>query len=140
MCPERRNALQPHRRGGDLLWRPQAPHQTLDLRVRLLATPEGVSQMAYILPERLLTLVRPAFDLVLRTILHANPLNIHSPRAPCYMCYMCYILHAKPLNPHSPPAPCYTYYMCYILILYALQNVVYVLHKAYLVHVEMLCV
>ena len=24
---------------------------------------EGVSQMAYILPERLLTLVRPAFDL-----------------------------------------------------------------------------
>ena len=33
---------------------------------------------------------------------------------PCYMCYMCYILHAKPLNIHSPPAPCYMYYMCYI--------------------------
>ena len=29
---------------------------------------EGVSQMAYILPERLLALVRPAFDLVLRRI------------------------------------------------------------------------
>ena len=29
---------------------------------------EGVSQMVYILPERLLTLVRPAFDLVLRRI------------------------------------------------------------------------
>ena len=27
---------------------------------------EGVSQMVYILPERLLALVRPAFDLVLR--------------------------------------------------------------------------
>ena len=30
---------------------------------------EGVSQMAFILPERLLALVRPAFDLVLRRIL-----------------------------------------------------------------------
>ena len=29
---------------------------------------EGVSQMVYILPERLLTLVRPAFDLVLRRV------------------------------------------------------------------------
>ena len=29
---------------------------------------EGVSQMAYILPERLLALVCPAFDLVLRRI------------------------------------------------------------------------
>ena len=29
---------------------------------------EGVSQMVYILPERLLALVRPAFDLVLRRI------------------------------------------------------------------------
>ena len=33
----------------------------------------------------------------------AKPLNPHSLRAPCYMCYMCYILHAKPLNIHSPP-------------------------------------
>ena len=32
------------------------------------AFPEGVSQMVYILPERLLALVRPAFDLVLRRI------------------------------------------------------------------------
>ena len=29
---------------------------------------EGVSQMAYIVPERLTALVRPAFDLVLRRI------------------------------------------------------------------------
>ena len=29
---------------------------------------KGVSQMVYILPERLLALVRPAFDLVLRRI------------------------------------------------------------------------
>ena len=29
---------------------------------------EGVSQMVYVLPERLLALVRPAFDLVLRRI------------------------------------------------------------------------
>ena len=29
---------------------------------------EGVSQMVYILPKRLLALVRPAFDLVLRRI------------------------------------------------------------------------
>ena len=29
---------------------------------------EGVSQMVYILPERLLALVRPAFDLVLQRI------------------------------------------------------------------------
>ena len=29
---------------------------------------EGVSQTVYILPERLLALVRPAFDLVLRRI------------------------------------------------------------------------
>ena len=43
-----------------------------------------------------------------------KPPNLHSPRVPCYMCNMCYILHAKPLNPHSPPTPCYTYYMCYI--------------------------
>ena len=38
-------------------------------------------------------------------ILHAKPLNIHSPPGPCYMCYICYILHAKPLNIHSLPAP-----------------------------------
>ena len=36
-----------------------------------------------------------------------------------------WVLHAKPLNPHSPPAPCYMYYMCYI-ILYARKSVVYV--------------
>ena len=83
------------------------------------------------------------------------------------MCYMCYILHAKPLNIHSPPAaehPGPLLYVLYVLYLtrqaaehplspgpllyvlyvlytlYALQNVVYVLYKAYLVHVEMLCV
>ena len=41
-------------------------------RFKLLFPPalsvEGVFQMAYILPERLLALVRPAFDLVLRRI------------------------------------------------------------------------
>ena len=40
-------------------------------RRRLITRPlslEGVSQMVYILPERLPALVRPAFDLVLRRI------------------------------------------------------------------------
>ena len=47
---------------------------------------EGDSQMAYILPERLLTLVRPAFDLVLRRIrslkrcVEACGCNIETPR------------------------------------------------------------
>ena len=36
---------------------------------------EGVFQMVYILPERLLALVRPAFDLVLRRILKSKTLR-----------------------------------------------------------------
>ena len=34
---------------------------------------------------------------------------LHSPPAPCYMCYMYYTL-----NLHSPPGPCYMCYMCYM--------------------------
>ena len=49
-------------------------------RSRSSLSVEGVFQMDYIQPERL---VRPAFDLVLR--------RIHSPPGPCYMCCMCYI-------------------------------------------------
>ena len=37
-------------------------------------------------------------------ISQGKPLNIHSPRVPCYMYYMCYISQGKPLNIHSPPA------------------------------------
>ena len=98
---------------------------------------EGVSQMVYILPERLPALVRGTSPGSLPNALNFNmsdymsdehvlgtpgappcrakPPNLHSPPGPCYMCYMCYILHAKPLNIHSPPGPCYMYYMCYIL-------------------------
>ena len=52
---------------------------------------EGVSQMAYILPERLLALVRPAFDLVLRRIrslkrcVQACGCKIMTPRYACKM-------------------------------------------------------
>ena len=70
---------------------------------------------------------------------HANPLNSHTARAPCYMCYMCYMGLTRqpdepPLSPSSllyvlyaymgltrqpaePPhsrAPCYMCYMCYM--------------------------
>ena len=71
---------------------------------------------------------------------HANPLNSHTARAPCYMCYMCYmgltrqpartptlpgllaicaictiwVLHANPLNSHTAWAPCYMCYMYYM--------------------------
>ena len=39
---------------------------------------------------------------------HANPLNSHTARAPCYMCYMCYMgLTRQPDEPHM----CY---MCYM--------------------------
>ena len=41
-------------------------------------------------------------------------------------------------HPLSPGSLLYVLYVLYTL--YALQNVVYVLYKAYLVHVEMLCV
>ena len=47
-----------HARGQVLLQRLDAPALSV----------EGVFQMAYILPERLLALVRPAFDLVLQRI------------------------------------------------------------------------
>ena len=49
-------------RGGSFNARQVARQETLALSL------EGVSQMVYILPERLLALVRPAFDLVLRRI------------------------------------------------------------------------
>ena len=39
---------------------------------------EGVSQMVYSLPERLLALVRPAFDLVLRRIQSLKPVKAPS--------------------------------------------------------------
>ena len=55
-CRRRAGGSGPHRRRAAGL----AAAQALSL--------EGVSQMVYILPERLLALVRPAFDLVLRRI------------------------------------------------------------------------
>ena len=56
---------------------------------------EGVSQMVYILPERLLALVRPAFDLVLRRIrslkrcAQACGCKIMTPRYACKMPSSC---------------------------------------------------
>ena len=56
---------------------------------------EGVSQMAYILLERLLTLVRPAFDLVLRRIrslkrcVEACGCKIQTPRYACNLAPGC---------------------------------------------------
>ena len=45
---------------------------------------------------------------------HANPLNSHTARAPCYMCYMCYMgLTRQPAEPPLSP-PCYMCYMCYM--------------------------
>ena len=38
---------------------------------------------------------------------HANPLNSHTARAPCYMCYMCYMSD-------TARAPCYMCYMYYM--------------------------
>ena len=34
------------------------------------------------------------------------------PPGPCYMCCMCFISQGKPLNIHSPRVPCYMYKMC----------------------------
>ena len=51
---------EPSNEVGRAIKRGWASHSTLSL--------EGVSQMVYILPERLPALVRPAFDLVLRRI------------------------------------------------------------------------
>ena len=42
-----------------------------------------------------------------------KPPNLHSPPAPCYMCYMG--LTRQATEPHSPPAPCYMCYMCYMV-------------------------
>ena len=56
---------------------------------------EGVSQMVYILPERLLALVRPAFDLVLRRIrslkrcVQACGCKIETPRYACNLAPGC---------------------------------------------------
>ncbi|CAJ1394414.1 unnamed protein product, partial [Effrenium voratum] len=56
---------------------------------------EGVFQMAYIVPERLLTLVRPAFDLVLRRIrslkrcVQACGCKIETPRYACNLAPGC---------------------------------------------------
>ena len=56
---------------------------------------EGVFQMAYILPERLLALVRPAFDLVLRRIrslkrcVQACGCKIETPRYACNLAPGC---------------------------------------------------
>ena len=46
----------------------EGPNDHILLRNGQTLSLEGVSQMDYILPERLLALVRPAFDLVLRRI------------------------------------------------------------------------
>ena len=48
------------------LWTEEVEQGVIDNMITLSV--EGVFQMAYILPERLLALVRPAFDLVLRRI------------------------------------------------------------------------
>ena len=56
----------------------------------------------------------PCYMCYMYYISQGKPLNIHSPRDPCYMCYMCYISQGKPLNIHSPRVPCYMCYMCYI--------------------------
>ena len=56
---------------------------------------EGVFQMVYILPERLLALVRPAFDLVLRRIrslkrcVEACGCKIETPRYACNLAPGC---------------------------------------------------
>ena len=93
---------------------PRQPHglpRTLSL--------EGVSQMVYILPERLLALVRPAFDLVLRRIrslkrcAQACGCKIMTPRYACKMPGSCVSARrakknrekkeAKPNQPESQP-------------------------------------
>ena len=68
----------------------------------------GRASMPGAAPSRTLTVPRACY------ISQGKPLNIHSPRVPCYMCYMCYISQGKPLNIHSPRVPCYMCYMCYI--------------------------
>ena len=78
-------------------WRPRAqPSQPWSrLRRRPTLSLEGVSQMVYILPERLLTLVRPAFDLVLQRIrslkrcVQACGCKIETPRYACNLAPGC---------------------------------------------------
>ena len=50
---------------------------------------EGVSQMVYILPERLPALVRPAFDLVLKRCVQACGCKIETPRYACNLAPGC---------------------------------------------------
>ena len=75
-----------------------AKHKHVKRKLYQLARPlslEGVSQMVYILPERLLALVRPAFDLVLRRIrslkrcVQACGCKIETPRYACNLAPGC---------------------------------------------------
>ena len=77
---------------------------------------EGDSQMVYILPERLLALVRPAFDLVLRRIrslkrcVQACGCKIETPRYACNLAPGCIssdvkLCQRKPLFPFFSGTP-----------------------------------
>ena len=61
-----------------------------------------------------------------------------SPGSLLYVLYVLYLTRQAAEPPLSPGSLLYVLQVLYVL--YALQNVVYVLYKAYLVHVEMLCV
>ena len=88
--------------GGGFNARQVARQETLALSL------EGVSQMVYILPERLLTLVRPAFDLVLRRIrslkrcVQACGCKIESPRYALQFGSRLHFKRCQPLPKETP--------------------------------------
>ena len=84
-------------------------------------------------------------------VLHAKPLNLHSPRFPCYMCYMCYISQGNPLSPGSllyvlyvlygsykatehPLSPG-SLYMCEMCYIPTRKFVLYVLYRGHIAHI-----
>ena len=94
-CSQRCDSGAAFRCGADEAW---SSHRRADPGPLAWTSPlslEGVFQMAYILPERLLALVRPAFDLVLRRIrslkrcVQACGCKIETPRYACNLAPGC---------------------------------------------------
>ena len=99
---------------------------------------EGVSQMVYILPERLLALVRPAFDLVLRRIrslkrcVQACGCKIETPRYAPQFGSRLHFKRGQVLPKETPfpffsgtpffGTPCFLFFFCFFLALQRLAR------------------
>ena len=90
---------------------------------------EGVSQMVYILFERLLTLVRPAFDLVLRRIRSLKRCvqaccKIETPRYAPQFGSRLHFKRCQALPKETPffGTPCFLFFFCFFLALQRLAR------------------